>query len=61
MPDASSAHVRQELLPLLVAASDGVTAVAAANTTNDEPGVRTALTALVPVRDRLDQFVQDNQ
>ena len=60
-PDADSLAVRQELVPLLVAASDGVTAVATATSNQDGDAVRAALAALSPVRDRLDQFVQDNQ
>ena len=61
VPDADSAAIRQELLPMLVAASDGVTAVVTATSNQDQDAVRAALTALSPVRDQLDQFVQDKQ
>ena len=53
--------VRLDLVPLLVAASDGITAVATASSEGDRDAVEAALAALVPVRDELDQFVQDNQ
>jgi hypothetical protein len=61
VPDQSSQDVRDELVPLLVAASDGVTAIQTANANGDQDAVRAALTALGPVRDQLDEFVQDNQ
>jgi hypothetical protein len=61
VPDDSSQAVRRELVPLLVAASDGVTAVQTGTANGDDRAVRDALTALVPIRDQLDEFVQDNQ
>jgi hypothetical protein len=61
VPDDSSQTVRQQLVPLLVAASDGVTAVQTATANGDQDAVLAALTALGPVRDQLDQFVRDNQ
>jgi hypothetical protein len=61
VPDDSSQAVRQQLVPLLVAASDGVTAVGTATANGDQDAVLAALTALGPVRDQLDQFVRDNQ
>ena len=61
VPDDSSEEVRQELVPLLVAASNGVTAVGTATANGDQDAARAALTALGPVREQLDQFVQDNQ
>ena len=61
VPDADSLVVRLDLVPLLVAASDGITAVATASSEGDRDAVEAALAALVPVRDELDQFVQDNQ
>jgi hypothetical protein len=61
VPDADSLVVRQELVPLLVAASDGVTAVVTASSEGDQDAVGAALATLTPVRDELDQFVQDNQ
>ena len=61
VPDADSMVIRQELVPLLVAAADEVTAVVTATSDGDQDTVRAALAALSPVRDQLDQFVQDNQ
>jgi hypothetical protein len=46
---------------LLLAASDGVTAVGSATSNGDQDAERAALMALGPVREQLDQFVQDNQ
>jgi hypothetical protein len=46
---------------MLVAASDAVTAVQTAVTGGDEQAVQAAVDGLVPVRDELDQFVQDQQ
>ena len=45
------------------ACGDGkwVTCLATATSNQDGDAVRAALAALSPVRDRLDQFVQDNQ
>jgi hypothetical protein len=61
VPDAQSQAVRQKLVPLLVAASDAVTAVVTASSAGHQDEVAAALVALTPVRDELDQFVQDNQ
>jgi hypothetical protein len=61
VPDDTSAAVREQLVPMLVAASDAVTAVQAAVTGGDEQALRAAVDGLVPVRDELDQFVQDQQ
>ena len=61
VPDADSLVVRLDLVPLLVTASDGITAVATASSEGDRDAVEAALAALVPVRGELDQFVQDNQ
>jgi hypothetical protein len=61
VPDDTSAAVREQLVPMLVAASDAVTAVQTAVTGGDEQAVQVAVDGLVPVRDELDQFVQDQQ
>lgn len=61
VPDESSADLRAELIPLLLAAADSITAVQAAIQDGDADGIRAASATLPPTLDQLDEFVQDNR
>lgn len=61
VPDDSSNELRSELIPLLLAASDGVTALQAALDDEDTNAAQAVLDGLAPVRDDLDEFVEDQQ
>ena len=61
VPDDASAELRMQVVPLLVAGSDGITAVQTALESGDADEIRVAVAALVPVRDALDEFVSEQQ
>lgn len=60
VPDESSAALRAELLPLLLAAADSITGVQAAIVDGDAEAIRAASATLPPTLDRLDEFVREN-
>lgn len=61
MPDEQSAGLRAEVGPLLVAASDGITAVDAAVTGGQGDAIRAAADALTSVQQSLDEFAAEHQ
>ena len=60
-PDASTAQVRAELVPLLVRASDGITAAGSAVDAGDRIAMQTASDQLQAVQDDIDQFATDHR
>jgi hypothetical protein len=60
-PDASAGQVRAELVPLLVGASNGITAVGSAVDDGDRIAMRAAADHLQTVQDDLDQFITDHR
>jgi hypothetical protein len=60
VPDQASAELREQVVPLLVAASDAITQLQSAVEDGDEAGVRAASATLLPIRDRLEEFVQEH-